>query len=195
MGNAARCTSARTKGLSVAISGTSKHHKAMGAVATPALNDFDQARLWENLIGAETRAQYFGVLSHHLRKRQRLLTGGALVASSGAAITFFSSAIPNHAWIKGVLALVSAVLNAMSLVSSNEKSAIEAADLSYRWQTLASSYRQLWSDMYSTEAPAMLQRLAQEEALISKSSTALPNIVSLMTQAEDNVIMHAQASG
>ncbi len=167
----------------------------METLAAPALNDFEQTHLWESLIGAETRSQYFATLVQRLRTRQRWLTGGAFVASSGAAIALFTSVWPDHPWAKGLLALLSAVLSATSFVSANEKNAIEAADLSYRWQTLAISYRQLWSNMYTSSAPATLQRLATEEASVSKSSTALPNIVHLMTQAEDNVTMHYQAAG
>ena len=157
---------------------------------TPALNDFDQTRLWENLIGAQTRAQYFATLVQRLRVRQRWLTTGSLILSSGAAITLLTSSFPEYAWAKGLLALASAILSAVSLVSSNEKNAIEASDLSYRWQSLANSYQQLWSDMYADDAPDRLRNLAEEEAKVSKSSTALPNVVSLMQRAEDNVSMH-----
>lgn len=100
--------------------------------------------------------------------------------------------LPGYGWAKGLLALASAVLSAISLVSSNEKNAIEAADLSYRWQTLANSYQQLWSNMYAQDAPEILLRLREEEAKVSKSSTALPNYVKLMIEAEDNVTMHYQ---
>lgn len=157
---------------------------------TPALNEYDQNRLWENLIGAETRSLYFAALVQTLRVRQRWLTGGSLILSSGAAITIFTSALPEHAWVKGVLALLSAVFSAVSLVSANEKNAIEASDLSYRWQNLANSYQQLWSDMYAEDAPERLRELSDEEAKVSKSSTSLPNMVRLMEEAEDNVAMH-----
>lgn len=165
----------------------------MESPQTPALNDFDQTILWESLIGAETRAQYFAAMVQRLRVRQRWLTIGSLVLASGAAIGLLTSVWPAYGWVKGLLALVSAVLSALSLVSSNEKNAIEAADLSYRWQTLAVSYRQLWSNMYAADAPVTLARLSEEEAKVSKSSTALPNIVKLMVQAEDNVTMHWQS--
>ena len=164
----------------------------MDTLISPALNDFDQTRLWESLIGAETRSQYFATLVQRLRVRQRWLTIASLVLSSGAAITLLTATLPNYGWVKGLLALASAVFSAISLVSSNEKNAIEAADLSYRWQSLALDYQKLWSDMYAEEAPAVLQRLAEEEAKVSKSSTALPNITRLMIQAEDNVTMHYQ---
>ncbi len=165
----------------------------MEMLTTPALNDYDQTRLWESLVGAEVRSQYFARLVQHLRIRQRWLTVGSLVLSSGAAITLLTSTLPNYGWVKGLLALASAVLSAISLVSSNEKNAIEAADLSYRWQLLATSYKQLWSNMYEETAPDTLERLADEEARVSKSSTALPNDTKLMSAAEDNVLMHLQS--
>jgi len=162
----------------------------MAVLDHPALNDSDQSRVWEGLFGAQTRAQYFGNLVQVLRKRQRYLTTGSLILSSGAAIALLTSSFPNYGWAKGLLALASAILSAISLVSSNEKNAIEAADLSYRWNTLAIAYDQLWSNMYEEEAPAVLRTLQEEEAKVSKSSTALPNDVKLMTEAEDNVTMH-----
>ncbi len=164
----------------------------MDTLQTPALSDFEQTRLWESLIGAETRSQYFAVLVQRLRVRQRWLTVGSLVLSSGAAIALLTSVMPNYSWVKGLLALASAIFSAISLVSSNEKNAIESADLSYRWQSLGFQYQQLWSNMYAEDAPETLQRLQEEEAKVSKSSTALPNDVKLMTKAEDNVTMHWQ---
>ena len=164
----------------------------MATLAHPALSDLDQTLLWERLIGAETRAQYFGNLVQRLRVRQRWLTVGSLILASGAAITLLTSAFPAYGWAKGLLALASAALSAISLVSSNEKNAIEAADLSYRWQTLANAYQRLWSNMYEEDAPESLLQLCEEEAKVSKSSTALPNDVKLMTQAEDNITMHYQ---
>ncbi len=162
----------------------------MAVLDQPALNDFDQSRVWEGLIGAQTRAQYFGNLVQILRKRQRWLTTGSLILSSGAAIALLTASFPNYGWAKGLLALASAILSAISLVSSNEKNAIEAADLSYRWNTLAASYERLWSNMYEEDAPSVLETLQEEEAKVSKSSTALPNDVRLMAEAQDNVTMH-----
>ena len=158
----------------------------------PALNDYDQTRLWEGLIGAETRAQYFANMVQVLRSRQRWLTIGSLVLSSSAAAALLTPALPGYTWVKGLLALFAAVLSAISLVSGNEKNATEAADLSYRWQSLASSYQKLWSNLYIEEAFDTFHRLLEEEAKVSKSSTALPNDVKRMTEAEDNVTMHYQ---
>ena len=160
----------------------------------PTLNDYQQTLLWESLVGAKTRAQYFAVFGQLLRKRQRWLTAGALVLSSGAALTLLTSAVPQQwNWVKAALTVVSAVLSAISLVSSNEKNAIEAADLHYRWNTLAISFERLWADMYASDANETLSALLDEEALISKSSNAMPNVVKLMTAAEDNVIGHLSA--
>ena len=161
----------------------------------PALNDYDQTRLWESLIGAETRAQYFAIMVQVLRKRQRWLTIGSLVLSSSAAAALLTPALPGYSWIKGLLALAAAILSAISLVSGNEKNATDAADLSYRWQSLAFSYQALWSNLYEDEAQATFQRLLEEEAKVSKSSTALPNNIKQMAAAEDNVTMHYQRPG
>ena len=165
----------------------------MATLDHPALSDFEQTRLWESLIGAETRSQYFAVLVQRLRVRQRWLTIGSLVLSSSAAIALLTSVLPTYGWAKGLLALASAILSAISLVSSNEKNAIESADLSYRWQSLGFQYQQLWANMYAEDAPEILQRLQEEEAKVSKTSTALPNDVRLMTKAEENVTMHYQS--
>ena len=162
----------------------------MAVLDTPALNDFDQSRLWESMIGAETRSQYFAALVQVLRRRQRALTISSLVLSSGAAVSLLASSLQGHDWIKGIVALASAIFTAISLVSANEKSTIEASDLSYRWQTLADAYQQLWANMYDESAPQTLLRLREQEAAVSKSSTALPNVTTMMVKAEDNVTLH-----
>ncbi len=164
----------------------------MTTLDQPVLSDDQQTLVGEGLIGSETRAQYFGELVPRLRNRQRWLTVGSLVLSSGAAISLLTSAFPNYNWAKALLAIASAVLSAISLVSSNEKNAIEASDLHYRWQTLATAYRNLWSNMYAEDAVELLHHLQEQEATVSKSSTAMPNITKLVLKAEENVIMHYQ---
>ena len=46
--------------------------------------------------------------------------------------------------------------------------------------------------MYAEDAVESLHRLQEQEATVSMSSTAMPNITKLVLRAEENVIMHYQ---
>jgi len=157
------------------------------------LSVFEQRTVWGILMGAEIRALYFAELSNRFQRRQRLLVLGSLVLSGGAFLSLVTTVIPAQSqwnWIKAALALFSAILSAWSLVAKNERSSIDAQDLHFRWNVLALEYRRLWSDVYSDGAHSKLVALEDQEALLSKSSTTMPNDVRLMKKCQANVEMH-----
>jgi hypothetical protein len=77
-----------------------------------------------------------------------------------------------------------------SLLAKNERNAIESTDLHFRWSMLAVDYQRIWADVFRVGARSQLAEAQEREALLSKSSTMLPDNEGLMGKCQDNVVMH-----
>ncbi len=147
--------------------------------------------VWDGLLSAEIRAQYFAALSVSYLRLQKFLVAGSLILSSGASVTLLSSVVPvQYSWVKAALTLATAACSAATLVMKNERNAIECSDLHFRWNTLAMGYQNLWVNTASDDAQEILERLRSQEAQVSKSSTVMPEKAGMLSKAQDNVIMH-----
>jgi hypothetical protein len=155
------------------------------------LSAYEQKIVWEGMLGAEIRSAYFAALSVRYRATQFRLVLGSLVLSGGAFLTLVTTVVPaNFGWVKPCLALLAAVLSAWSLLAKNERNSIDSADLHFRWNMLAIDYQTIWADVYSEGARARLAEVREQEALLSKSSTAFPDDERLMGKCQDNIVMH-----
>ncbi len=113
--------------------------------------------------------------------------------SSGAALTLVSSILPPSLnWIKAALAVLTAIVSAFSLAMRNERNAIECRDLHSRWNSLALGYQELWSDVTSEEAVQILRNLKEREIAVSTSSVVMPENLKLLSEMQDDVLMHHQ---
>ena len=140
------------------------------------LSELQQKDVWEGWIGAEIRTSYFADMAQGYQTQQKVFTVMILLFSSGAAATFITDWLPeNMAWVKPLLALITATLSFINLIQQNQKRVTECSDLHFRWNRLASEYKSLWGDMYSEEARARLEGLEEKAAELSKSSMAIPN--------------------
>ena len=160
------------------------------------LTELQQKNVWDGWLASEIRAHYFADLCGKYQQRQRTVTVLTLVFSSGAFVTLISDWFPPAwAWVKPMLALLTAVLSLWSLVAQNHKNATDCADLHFRWNTLASQYEALWnSKMYAADADTILHTLIQREAEISKSCTSFPNDAEPMDKWQDLVVRHHAAA-
>lgn len=106
------------------------------------LSEAQAAIVWDGLLSAEIRAQYFAALSVRYQRMQKILVAGSLVLSSGASVTLLLSILPpEYSWIKATLTLATAVCSAATLVMKNERNATECSDLHFRWNNVAMGYQ------------------------------------------------------
>ena len=160
-----------------------------------ALSELQQKTLWEEWLGAEIRANYFAELCRHYQQIQRVITCATLVASSGAAVTWFATLPPQWNWLRPTLLLVTAGLSLWGFVVNYNKHVTDRSDLHFRWNTLSHAYEALWGDMYSSRAPERLAELRQRGAELSKTGAPYPNKKSRMIKWTRYVIdRHAQAA-
>lgn len=137
------------------------------------LSALQQQRVWDGMLGAEIRSNYFADLSAGYYKRQKIATWAILFVSSGAAVSVLAS-LPDWAMLlRPVLTLTTAGLSGYSLVMQNQKLAVDAADLHARWDRFAKAYRNLWDDMYADDALDTLKKLEDMETDLSKSGVGL----------------------
>jgi hypothetical protein len=158
------------------------------------LSEAQQKRVWEGMLGAEIRANYFADLSSRLTLRQKRVAMWTLILSSSAVGTYVvgSKVIPTDiiVWLQPALALFTAALSAYSYTAQNQKSAIEAADLHARWHKLARDFTALWDDMYDPDALDTLQKLEERAAEASKSANSFSNDAKAMLRWEEHVLAH-----
>ncbi len=136
------------------------------------LNEAQQQRLWEELIAAETRANYFGDLCGHYRTVHRACNWITLVLSSGAALTFVSKTELSS--LAPFLAVAVAGVSAYTLVLQNQERAMNCADLHLRWNKLAHEYQALWENIHTEDAAERLRQLTEKSEEISKAGTSFP---------------------
>jgi hypothetical protein len=161
-----------------------------GIISLIMLSQMQQKDVWERWLAAETRANYFADLSGRFAWWQTFLTWTALFSSSGAAFAIVSdSRIPARwSWIKPVLAVFTAAVSLLAVVTQNQKRSSECSDLHFKWNRLSTQYEALWNDMYSSEAQKKLESLIEKGAELSKSAAHLPYRKRLMERWEDHVI-------
>jgi hypothetical protein len=155
------------------------------------LSNLQQTTVWEGWLASEIRACYFADLGYRYQRRQRVATWIILASSSGALATLLSDWLPLELrWIRPVLAALTAGVSLWSLVSQNDKAAIDCADLHFCWNKLAGEYRALWDDMHAPNARKRLEGLFERSAELSKSGVRMPNKEALMNKWQDHVVRH-----
>lgn len=155
------------------------------------LSDAQIKRVWDGMLSAEIRANYFAEAQRYAT-RQRYATWAALFLSSGALATFLIRDLPAEirVYMQALLMLGTAALSLHSLVSQRERQSAGAADLHMRWNKLGREYERVWENVYADDAIERLNKLDDQAAELSKAGTAFPNEVKTMLKWEDRVIRH-----
>src|ERR1700722_13460517 len=138
------------------------------------LSDAQIERVWQGMLGAEIRANYFAELTERYNRRQRLATWGTLFMSSGALATILVQLPSPWAWVRALFAAIATALSLYSVVRQNNKLAVDAADLYARWNKLSCEYEKLWEDVTVDNAISLLDHLTDGGVELSKSATAFP---------------------
>ena len=142
------------------------------------------------MLGAETRANYFADLVCRYNTEQKRLTWATLFLSSGALVSILTTLPADHQWVRIILIGWSAALSLYSTVRQNQKSAVDAAKLHSRWLKIANAYREIWENVYSSDAKEKLDAATDTEAEASEASNGLPNKERLMRKWEKHVVNH-----
>src|ERR1700722_17770856 len=125
------------------------------------LSDAQIERVWQGMLGAEIRANYFAELTERYNRRQRLATWGTLFMSSGALATILIQLPSEWAWVRAAFAAIATALSLYSVVRQKNK--------------LSCEYEKLWEDVSVDNAIHILDTLTDHGVELSKSATSFPN--------------------
>ena len=154
------------------------------------LSESQIERVWQGMLGAEIRANYFAELTERYSRYQRWATWGILFMSSGALATILIQLPPHWSWARVIFAAITTALSLFSVVRQNNQRAVDAADLHLRWNKLSSEYEKLWEDVTVDNAIYILDNLGDRGRELSKSATAFPNDKQTMLKWENHVLAH-----
>lgn len=154
------------------------------------LSEAQIERVWQGMLGAEIRANYFAELTERYNRRQRWATWGTLFMSSGALATILIQLPAQWAWVRAAFAAVATALSLFSVVRQNSKLAVDAADLHARWNKLSCEYEKLWEDVTVDDALRILDALTDQRRELSKSGRTFPNDERAMLKWENHVLAH-----
>jgi hypothetical protein len=147
-------------------------------------------RVWQGMLGAEIRANYFAELTERYNPRQRLATWGILFLSSGALASILIQLPPEWSWVRAAMAALTTALGLYSVVRQNNKLAVDAADLYLRLNKLAGDYEKVWEDVTAEDAAGVLDGLTKTSSELSKAAMAFPNDQRTMLKCENHVLVH-----
>ena len=157
------------------------------------LTPLEQKRVWENMLAAEIRADYFAALATSYRLHQRIANWATLVLSSGAALSLLLDLPPDYKFVRLGLALATTCISAYSVVAQNYDRANAALDLHARWNKLAKGATALWDRMDDTSARDDLQEIEDLAGDLSKAGIAFPNKKRQMLKWQNLVEQHHAA--
>jgi len=157
------------------------------------LSESQQKRVWEGMLSAEIRANYFAELSGAYLRKQRTSTWITLLFSSGAVVSMVANLGEELKWIRLLLTLVAAGVSAYSLVIQNQKFAIDTSDLHARWNRLAKDFETIWENVYASDAAERLTAVDERTTDLSKAGASFPYSKRKMLHWQEHVERHRLA--
>ena len=135
------------------------------------LTENESSLVWRNSFEAEIRSLYFAQQAVRYTKYKQVITGISFFASSGAAVTLFSSA---PRWVPAALSVIVAVLAAYSMSVSLDRRIGAICKLHSEWNHLNSEYENLWEHWYEERAKDTLTNLLKRGREASQIALEMP---------------------
>lgn len=146
-----------------------------GSRETPTTAGLDQQqihRLWDSMIGAYVRADYFAHLANwygRVEQGSRVLSG--MFCFIAAFLVFREQQLAD---VAGLLAVVAGMVTMFELFLMLGDKRAEAVELHSSWNRLGIEYEALWSDSYRNDADQTLVELEERSAELSKKALRIP---------------------
>ena len=128
--------------------------------------------LWEEMLYADMRANYFAELVRSYQQRDKWLHVAVLVASSSAAVAVLSE-LP--VWAKFVAPLAATCGSFWLLLSQYGTLARDAADLHGEWSAITRDYERLWNNITDPHAEATFHQIYDRAESPSNKGAKFPN--------------------
>jgi len=129
----------------------------------------DQIRqVWSGLLGAETRALYFGDFARRYARRKQVITGCTFFLASGAAATLVAKA---PAWVPTLFTVVLALISSYVMAVGLDRKIATLVKLHAAWSQIAHDYERLWNHTYADDAEDQLNAIIAREKDPSELAT------------------------
>jgi hypothetical protein len=128
-------------------------------------------RVWEEMVYAQMRSNYFGEMVSKYQKMEKVIRVGILAASSGAAGTVLTSA-PDY--VKLSLPLIAAAGSFWLLFSQYSMLSRDAADLHSQWNAVETRYEKVFNNIQAEDAQAQFEKIYEDADGLSKAGTKFP---------------------
>jgi hypothetical protein len=135
--------------------------------------DVFRKTVWEEMLYAQMRSNYFAELVRHYLKWDKGLRVLALLASSGAIATVLAQA--NADWLKFGVPVAAAVINFWLLLSQYSTMSRDASELHAGWSAVARDYERVWNNLSAADAQASYQQIDDRAEALSISGAKFPN--------------------
>lgn len=128
-------------------------------------------RVWEEMVYANMRANYFGDLVRVYQQRDKWIRVAVLALTSGsmaaALLTLGQSA-------KIVFPLLATIGSLWLLLSQYSNLSRDASDLTMSWQGIAAKYERLWNNLAESGAEATFDDIYHEADTLSRPGAKFP---------------------
>jgi hypothetical protein len=128
--------------------------------------------VWEEMLFADMRANYFAELLRNYQARDKFLRVAVLIASSGAVGTTLAQL---DAPAKITVPVIAAAGSFWLLISQYSSLARDAADLHAGWSGVAKDYERLWNHLEDADAEANYQQIYDRGESLSRVGSKFPN--------------------
>ena len=114
--------------------------------------------IWDHMLDAEMNKRFYAELVRRAYTRHRCLTAASVVMSSMAAVNF-AATILGAGWTLG-LAVLAALLMAVTGTWDFRRDALDAERLCRVWTDIGAQWDALWSEHETGEVPDARERFA-----------------------------------
>ncbi len=139
---------------------------------TTGLDEQQRPRLWDSMIGAHVRPDYFGCLAiWHGR-----VEAACRVVSGMCCFVAALSVFREHLGVlAGHFAVGAGMVTMPELYVTLGRKRVGAVGLRWSWHRLGIDYEALWNDSYRTDAGRTLAKLEERAAELSNRALSIPN--------------------
>jgi len=135
--------------------------------------------VWEEMLYAQMRSNYFAELVRHYMNWDKGLRVLALVASSGVVATVLSNASAEI--LKFGVPIIAVAISFWLLLSQYTSMARDASDLHSGWSAAAHEYEGVWTNLDAANAQATYQQIYDRAEALSRSGAKFPNKTDRLT--------------
>lgn len=138
---------------------------------TTGLDEQQRHRLWDSMIGAHVRADYFAHLANRYGRVEQCCK---VVSGMSCFVAAFLAFGERFGALAGLLAVGAGLVTMLEVVCTLGAKRIGAAGLHGSWLRLGIEYEALWSDSYRSDAGQTLVKLEERAAELSNKALSMP---------------------